>query len=87
MVKAITTRDELEISVTNSGTPIPANVLETLFQPFDRGSKQGNHDGLGLGLFIVDQIATAHGGRMEVASDEGGTTFKLVIPSKESEQR
>jgi phosphoserine phosphatase RsbU/P len=85
VVKAITTRDELEVSVTNSGTPIPANVLETLFQPFDRGSKQGNHDGLGLGLFIVDQIATAHGGRMEVASDESGTTFKLVIPSKESE--
>ncbi|MEO8452893.1 MAG: ATP-binding protein [Gemmatimonadota bacterium] len=45
---------------------------------FDPAEKTG---GLGLGLFITRQIATAHGGTIEVISAEGeGTTFRLHLP-------
>jgi signal transduction histidine kinase len=73
--------DAVEITVTNSGT-IPADLLPQLFDPF-RGSlnQTGRTEGLGLGLYIVQQIVLAHGG--SVAVESGGnnrTTFTVSIP-------
>jgi PAS domain S-box-containing protein len=67
------------LEVHNLGTPIPAEALPSLFDPFRRVSSSGS--GLGLGLYIVEQVVTGHGGRIEVSStEEAGTTFRVLLP-------
>jgi signal transduction histidine kinase len=67
--------------VHNGGEPIPADELPTLFEPFRRGSKVTNGQGLGLGLYITREIVTAHGGSIEARSSQAeGTTFMAVFP-------
>lgn len=75
---------EVCLAVHNEGDPIPPAQLWTIFEPFrsspqpQRGSK-----GLGLGLYIVHQIAEAHGGTVKVHSTaEDGTTFEVRLPRK-----
>ncbi|WP_248918999.1 GAF domain-containing sensor histidine kinase [Pseudomonas entomophila] len=69
------------LSVHNQGTPIPAQTLPLLFQPFTRPMSDTPQQGLGLGLYIASQIALAHCGHMEVASSvQGGTLFSLRLP-------
>jgi phosphoserine phosphatase RsbU/P len=70
----------LEISVTNSGKPIPAAALERLFQPFFRGDVRRSQQGLGLGLYISSEIAKAHAGVIEVKSTELETKFTFRMP-------
>jgi len=71
------------LEVTNSGPPIDPSALTQIFDPLTRGSAPSDsHDargGLGLGLFIVREIATAHGGAVEARSD-GETTFAVRLP-------
>jgi signal transduction histidine kinase len=74
--------DAVRIEVHNEGEPVPPEIVPHLFEPFRRGgaAKQG---GLGLGLYIVDQIARAHGGTVRVRSTvEDGTTFTLCVPRR-----
>lgn len=73
--------DEVAVAVHNQGTRIPHDTLESLFQPLVRGAV-GDPTGtsLGLGLFIVREIATAHGGAVEVESSDRGTTFCFRLP-------
>lgn len=70
------------LSVANGGAPIPPETRAQLFQPFFRGAVRRSQQGLGLGLFIVDQIAKAHGGAMEVTSDKDETRFIFSMPLK-----
>ena len=52
-----------------------------MFDPFHREPGQpGKSEGLGLGLYIVQQIALAHGGAIAVESAEGRTTFSVTLP-------
>jgi two-component system sensor histidine kinase/response regulator len=71
----------VEITVENSGT-IPPDLLPQLFDPFRGTHRQtGRTDGLGLGLYIVQQIVLAHGGSVEVKTGEQNrTTFAVTIP-------
>jgi signal transduction histidine kinase len=76
---------EVALAVHNEGTPIPPEVLKTIFAPFRRGAEPGGGPpamrGLGLGLFIVGEIARAHGGTVAVSSTgEQGTTFTVRLP-------
>ncbi len=73
--------DSVTLSVSNDGT-IPEELLPTVFDPFRRRVRHSaNNTGLGLGLFIVKQIVEAHGGSVDVHSDESaGTTFSAVMP-------
>jgi two-component system, sensor histidine kinase and response regulator len=74
--------EAVEVAVVNVGPPIPPDLLPTLFQPFKRGHDDGM--GLGLGLYIVDLIARAHGGTVTVESNLArGTTFLLRLPREE----
>jgi two-component system, sensor histidine kinase and response regulator len=70
------------VTVSNAGT-IPPDLLPQLFDPFRGAQRQtGRAEGLGLGLYIVQQIVEAHGGRVEVQSGGGDnrTTFTVSIP-------
>jgi signal transduction histidine kinase len=50
-----------------------------IFEPFERGQEGGA--GLGLGLYVVNEIARAHGGSVSVSSSrELGTIFTLTLP-------
>jgi len=77
-VAAFTGAGQFELSVSNSGPPIPAAVLKDLFQPFFRGKV--SHQGLGLGLYIAAEIAKAHGGTLVATSDENETRFTFRMP-------
>jgi signal transduction histidine kinase len=79
-VRAATTDGAFELSVANSGEPIPADAMERLFQPFHRMSTQDTHQGLGLGLYIASEIARAHGGTIEVTSSPEETRFTFRMP-------
>ena len=69
------------LGVHNQGAPIAAAVMAQLFQPFSRPLEGTPQSGLGLGLYIANQIALAHGGRMEVVSSrEAGTLFSFRLP-------
>jgi sigma-B regulation protein RsbU (phosphoserine phosphatase) len=74
--------DFFSIAVHNGGVPIPEELLPTLFQPMTRGTSTSNTArSVGLGLFIVKEIANAHGGRVLVTStSEAGTTFSALFP-------
>jgi signal transduction histidine kinase len=68
------------IRVKNRGT-IPRHILPHVFDPFRSAENSAQRQGLGLGLYIVDQIALAHGGRVEAESDDvDGTTFTVTLP-------
>lgn len=67
--------------VHNEGAPIPADLLPHIFAPFRRGREGSVPAGLGLGLFITEQIVSAHGGAIDVRSIAGqGTTFQITLP-------
>jgi two-component system, sensor histidine kinase and response regulator len=72
--------ERVQLEVTSGGR-IPEPALAELFNPFRRFGDARRSDGLGLGLYIVQQIAVAHGGQVEVdSSDARGTTFRVLIP-------
>ena len=79
-VEARTGEGRFTLSVTNGGLPIPEAALSQLFQPFFRGAVRRSRQGLGLGLFIVNEIAEAHGGTMDVVSTDEMTRFTLSMP-------
>jgi len=70
------------VEVRNEGT-IPGELLPLIFEPFRSGRHHGNRgEGLGLGLFIAKAIALAHGGTLQVASSDGATIVRLVLPRR-----
>jgi len=79
-VQARTHDGAFELSVANSGQPIPAEAMDGLFQPFYRVSAQEAHQGLGLGLYIASEIARAHGGSIDVTSSPQETRFTFRMP-------
>ncbi|RZK69861.1 MAG: HAMP domain-containing histidine kinase, partial [Pedobacter sp.] len=80
IVKASNPGNEFHLSITNSGKRIADNIMSKLFSPFSRGKINPGQEGLGLGLYISNEIAKAHGGHIQVASDDEKTTFTLIIP-------
>jgi PAS domain S-box-containing protein len=73
--------DLVILSVRNFGVPIAPELLPTLFEPFKRGARGSGSRNLGLGLYIVRQIAVAHGGTVEANSSAGdGTEFRVLLP-------
>jgi signal transduction histidine kinase len=71
---------EFVLSVTNQGPELPQSVIDHLFKPYWRAASRSGSEGLGLGLYIVDQIARAHGGKIEVSSNGGTTAFVFKLP-------
>jgi signal transduction histidine kinase len=71
---------QVRLSVSNPGE-IPAHLLDEIFEPL-RGREAGGSrgGGLGLGLYIVRQLARAHGGEVAVTADHGETCFTVALP-------
>jgi signal transduction histidine kinase len=70
------------LRIENHAPTIPGETLRTLFQPYARGGQSGRSNGLGLGLYIVSEIAKAHGGTMDVESAADRTAFTFVMPCR-----
>jgi signal transduction histidine kinase len=71
------------IEVANKGEPIPPAMLPIIFDAFrkKRSANPSRSQGLGLGLFIAQQIARSHGGSIAVSSsDNDGTCFRVSLP-------
>lgn len=74
----------IRLEVTNSGPAIDPSARELIFDPLRRpvikpGSDQ-YPESLGLGLFVVREVAKAHGGRVDLLSDGRKTTFAVCVP-------
>ncbi|MEO8051355.1 MAG: ATP-binding protein, partial [Acidobacteriota bacterium] len=77
--------DELRVSVRDQGIGMDAKELKNIFKKFYRTQRaeQSGEAGTGIGLSIVEQIVTNHGGRMEVTSEPGkGSCFTMVLKSR-----
>ena len=80
--------DQVEVTVANDGTPIPAQSLAHLFERFYRAeaSRSRATGGTGLGLAIVKSIVDLHHGTVTVTSDENETAFVVTLPLKQAEK-
>ncbi|HEY7033209.1 MAG TPA: GAF domain-containing sensor histidine kinase [Thermomicrobiales bacterium] len=75
--------DRVHLAITDHGVGIPAPALERIFEPYTRieTGPGGRVAGTGLGLPIVRQIVTLHGGRVWAESEPGeGSTFHVTLP-------
>lgn len=71
---------EVRISVADTGSGIPSEKLEAVFERFWQGA-QNDPRGVGLGLYISRRIVEAHGGRIWAESSGAGATFFVTLPA------
>lgn len=85
-VEVSATEDSAFIIVRDHGRGIPPEDLEKIFLRFERSASAADIRGLGLGLFISQQIAEMHGGKISVESEVGkGSKFIVRLPLKEEQ--
>lgn len=78
-----TQEDAVTLAIRNHGAIAP-QVLPFIFDPFRSGRQlSARSEGLGLGLYIVQQIVLAHHGRLQAVSEDGETTsFEIQLPRR-----
>ncbi|MFL5391824.1 MAG: ATP-binding protein [Myxococcales bacterium] len=79
---------QARVTVTDEGIGIPKDEQRHIFERFFRAQNATtrNYGGLGIGLYVSNEIVERHGGAFEVVSEPGkGTTFGFTIPLDESE--
>jgi signal transduction histidine kinase len=78
--------DRVVLTVHNRGAAIAKSDLRDIFNPFRQldhaGARSRDLRSAGLGLYIVQAIAVAHHGTIEVESEENGTTFTMRLPRR-----
>jgi signal transduction histidine kinase len=85
-VRVALTGEEAHVrfEVANRGTAIEQSALDQIFDPLKRGlAQRDGHNadgGLGLGLYIVREVARAHGGQISARSRGGETVFAVRLP-------
>jgi signal transduction histidine kinase len=73
---------QARLLVRDQGIGVAPEALERIFGRFERAVSSREYGGLGLGLFLTQRIAEAHGGRIHVTSEPGaGATFLLELPA------
>lgn len=70
----------VQVEVINSGEPIAADRIDSIFEPFVQGERANS--GLGLGLSIVREIVENHGGVVAVSSSARCTCFRVTLPQQ-----
>ena len=69
--------DSVEVSISDRGVGVPAEIRATVFQPF----VTGRSDGIGMGLALAHRIIHLHGGRLSLEDrDGGGTVARVTLP-------
>jgi signal transduction histidine kinase len=89
-VSAEAQEDRIVVAVSDNGIGIPKEDLSRIFERFYRVDKSRSRDmgGTGLGLAIVKHVALAHGGSVEVTSEQGkGAVFRLMLPTVGKDNR
>jgi signal transduction histidine kinase len=71
----VANKQEIEVSIADTGPGIPKEILERIFDPYVSGKKTGT----GLGLSITKRMVDAHQGRIEVDSFTSGTIFRIFF--------
>lgn len=90
-LSAVSEGPTVTLSVHNEGAPIPPQMLATIFDPLVRQATPATAarrvaGSIGLGLYIVREIVTAHDGTVDVTSTaQDGTTFTVRLPRHASE--
>ncbi len=94
MVRANQDAEEVQVDVTDTGSGVPAEALEHIFERFyqaDPSRPGGEKHGSGLGLAIVKEIVAAHGGKISVRTQQqadpngpgiSGSIFSVRLPLK-----
>ena len=86
-VRLTNVRENIELSVSDTGVGIPEKELPHLFERFHRvqGTRSRTHEGTGIGLALVQELVRLHGGTIHVNSRvDQGSTFTVSIPSGSS---
>ena len=68
------------VSITNTGSKIPAEDKERIFQKFYQADRSHATEGHGIGLAVVKRVVELHRGTVSVSSEENATTFTVVLP-------
>jgi len=77
-ISSESTAEQTIIRIADTGTGIPADMIDKIFEPFISTKENGS----GLGLFISHNIIHSHSGQIDVQSDVGkGTTFIITLPT------
>jgi signal transduction histidine kinase len=82
-ILATASRDggDVRLSIADDGPGIGRSERGRVFGRFERGRAESG--GTGLGLYLVEQVARAHGGRVDLVTEEGrGSVFSLVLPQR-----
>jgi signal transduction histidine kinase len=83
-VRLGTSDHQVTLSVIDTGFGIPTEEQKRLFTRFYRVTRDTEDEarGMGIGLYVAKAIVEAHGGAIEVESEEGtGSTFSIVLPA------
>jgi signal transduction histidine kinase len=79
VVQAKGSSEAIRIGVSDDGPGVGRHERRSVFDRFVRGASPA--PGSGLGLYLAEQVAQAHGGRLDLETEEGrGSTFTLVLP-------
>lgn len=79
-------KEHVRIAVRDHGIGIPPHERATIFSKFQRGSQARTRGikGTGIGLAMVNEIVTAHHGRVELETEpDRGSTFTIILPAKD----
>ena len=81
-VRATATEETFELTSSNAAPPLAAADVAALFKPYFRPATNSKSSGLGLGLYIVSEIAKAHRGTATASAERGKLTFTVRIPRR-----
>jgi signal transduction histidine kinase len=76
-IAPVPTGSRIEVTISNSGPPIPRELMPTMFDRFVRGR---GSTGLGLGLYLAREIVVAHGGTVSAEPLVDGARFRVRLP-------
>jgi two-component system, OmpR family, sensor kinase len=77
-IRALERRGEVVLEVSDDGPGIPPEIQDRVFEPFVTAGDSAHSTGLGLA--VVSAVVHAHGGRIDLDTGPGGTTFRLHLP-------